>query len=677
MLMPFGMIIAIAALMFMLAEGALYLRRRQRRTNSERVLFRAKQEVQEIAQLPLNNPYPLFQISRDGKVVFVNPAAIKTFPDLNEKGSKHEIFNGFESFFDITESLMREVPIGSNVYHQTITPGHSNGEDVLIIYCLDITEQKKYEKELKEAHRLTEKSRQAEKEAKEARGAFLANMSHELRTPMNGIIGLSDILVEGGLDGEKQEMINAVNSSARNLLILLNDILDFSKIEAGELSMEAIPFDIRKIITQVESLQSPMAQQKGLRMSSHVSDAVPKYLVGDPSRLQQILNNLISNALKFTDHGSVTISVSGQLDDQGNCVTKISVTDTGIGIPKEKQASVFEKFQQADASTARKYGGTGLGLSITKDLAELMNGSMSIESEEGVGTTFTATIITPVAKAGGGSPDDVVCETQQNGINMNASVMIVDDHPINLLFMRKVLTQLGFEGFAEAASGKKAVDLFKEKPYDVILMDCQMPEMDGFEAARAIREIETAENEPTIIAVTADAMKGAEDKCIAAGMDDYISKPVEKDKLYGLLKKWIPGNHRELSEDDKDSKDSQNLTQQGQSIVFDWARLKEFTGDDPEVENQIIEIFVENLDNDIRSLSNSFKNKDYKSWDEWAHKLFGACAHIGANAMASICDEAQSLSTDDENIIETLHLDILKQYDLVQQALREKANQAA
>lgn len=657
-------IVVLCVLATILLEMILYLRRRRKSKTSRKLLYQAKQEVRELAQLPLNNPYPLVHLSKEGNIVFINPIALNEFPDINDKGVTHEIFSKSDNILDIKEPLTREINIGEKIFHQTMIPSH---EGSLIVYCLDITDRKRYEIALQRAHQLAEQSRQAEQDAKEARGEFLANMSHELRTPMNGIIGLSDILVESRLEGDKQPMIEAVNSSARNLLILLNDILDFSKIEAGELSMEAIPYDIRKVVKQIESLQSPVAAQKGLSMCSIISETVPERLIGDPSRLQQILNNLISNALKFTENGSVTISVDGKGDEQGNFITNIAVTDTGIGIPKDKQAAVFEKFQQADASTARKYGGTGLGLAITKDLAELMNGQIAIESEKGVGTTFTVTIIAPIAEAGERDCADEKSDGKQSGINLGASLMVVDDHPVNLLFMRQILTKFGFKDFDEAASGKQAVEMFKEKAYDIILMDCQMPEIDGFEAARKIREIERAENEPAIIAVTADAMKGAEDKCIAAGMDDYISKPVEKEKLQSLLEKWIPGDHVGIAKNFEN--DQNNQVSSAESAVFDWDRLSEFTDGDPEVEKQIVEIFAQNLEEDVKHLQQSFDDKNYEEWDGWAHKLFGACAHVGANAMACICDEAQSLSSTEIDKMEVLHHGIIEQYSRVKEAL--------
>lgn len=663
---------AVAFLALAFIEGVLYIRRSRKSMNARALLKRAKQEAQEIAQLPLNNPHPQIQISETGEILFANPVTLKLFPGIEAQGFDHPVLNSIQNIDS------REVFFDNKIYHQTIAQTSVNGEIAYVIYCYDITDRKRHEKDLQAAHKRAETMRAAAEDAKEARGEFLANMSHELRTPMNGIIGLSDILVETGLKGEKQSLIEAVNSSARSLLILLNDILDFSKIEAGELTMEKISFDVRKVVQQIENLQNPVASQKGLVMKSQVAENVPLYLVGDPSRLQQILNNLMSNALKFTEEGSVTLHVSGKEDNKGNFITCFAVTDTGIGIPKEKQAKIFEKFQQADASTARKYGGTGLGLAITKDLTELMNGTIAIESEENTGTTFTVTIPTPIAE--NQQEDSTGPEKQKSGINMAAKIMIVDDHPINLLFMRQTLTKMGFQDFDEATSGKQALDYFGKQTYDVIIMDCQIPEMDGFEASRKIREIEDSETAPIIIAATADAMKGAEDKCMAAGMDDYISKPVDKEKLRGILERWIPGNETaiqaEINREEKTMDQSPLTTEKD---VLDWERLFEFTEGNKEMESQIINMFVDNLRNDITALHQSLQDKNYEAWDSWVHKIYGACSHIGANALAEICDEGQTLVPEKTHKIPEVHGVILNEYKRVQNYLKErqKERQAA
>lgn len=632
-------------------------------------LHAAKRETLEMSRLPLSNPYPMFQMSVQGDLIFANAAAIETFPDLEVQGVSHLSLKGLDNPFAAGTEIVREFSHGGKVYDQTIIAGSVNGRETVIVYHYDITTRKLAEEEIKQARKVAEMARLAAEQAKEARGEFLANMSHELRTPMNGIIGLSDLLKEMDMEEEQGTLVEAVNSSAKNLLILLNDILDFSKIEAGELTIENIAFNLRKVIEQIEALQRPVAFQKGLELISHVDDVVPPTLISDPTRLQQILNNLISNALKFTEKGSVKLSVTGHVDDRKRFVASISVTDTGIGIPKNKQAQIFEKFQQADTSTARKYGGTGLGLSITRDLTRLMDGQIEIESEEGLGTSFTVRIPMAVEEKSV-EKDGQPSEEKAGYIDVSKRVLIVDDHPINLLFMRQALQKMGFKHLDEAASGRQAVEMFKLIQYPLILMDVQMPEMNGFEAASAVRRLEGEDKSAIILAVTADAMKGAAEKCKLAGMDDYISKPVDKEKLASLLMKWIPGEEpveavvEKLVETEK--------TPDSNDDVMDWSHIQEFSEGDKEMEAQLLNIFIENLKADLKALSDNFENKNYEGWDCSAHKLYGACAHIGAMSMAEACDKAQSISEDEVSLMPELHQSILQEYEKVMSVLQSR-----
>lgn len=662
--------IVAVAVSVLVIEAALAFWRSRKFSGAQDLLIKAKQETMEIAQMSLHNPHPQIQVSERGKVIFANPAALKEFPGIEHQAVDHVILHG------LAGAKSREVTYESKIYDQTIALTRVNGEIAYVVYCHDITERKSYESEIQAAREKAEYLRQEAEAAKEARGDFLANMSHELRTPMNGIIGLSDMLIDKGLRGEKQTMIEAVNSSARNLLILLNDILDFSKIEAGELTMENIPFDMRAVVKQIEFLQKPMASQKGLVMNSEIDANVPALLIGDPSRLQQILNNLISNALKFTEAGSVSLSVYGQEGQKGDFVTRIVVRDTGIGIAEDKQKTIFQKFQQADASTARKYGGTGLGLAITKDLVEMMGGTLEMDSKLGIGTTFTVTLSLPV------SNKEVVGAAQeqigvQGVINRAARILLVDDHPVNLLVLRQAMQKFGIENFDEASSGKQALSLFQKNKYDLIIMDCQMPEMDGYDAAMKIRECEDSASRPVILAATADAMKGAEEKCKAAGMDDYISKPIDWKKLQHMLQRWLPGtaDKKEPAQEalpGTDETAEQTDKDRGAEII-DWDHLKMFTSDDPEFENEVIQVFVENLKTDITEMHKSLKARDYVGWDSWVHKLYGSSSNVGANALAAVCDEGQLLceKQDIQKIHET-HKHILIEYKRVCEYLAER-----
>ena len=640
----------IAILVVMLAVVCFLYRRSLSRSRA--ALRLAKRETEEIVQLALNNPYPLIQLSAGGQILFANPIAMSRFPEIREDGLEHDILDGVLSLSQERSVVTREVVVDDIVYAQTIARSGHGENMTVIVYCYDISDRKAYESMLQKSRELADQARQEAERANSARGEFLANMSHELRTPMNGIIGLSAMLAEANLANEEHELADAVNASARNLLIILNDVLDFSKIEAGELQIEAIDFDLVKTVQLIAKLQKPMAESKGLEFICEFDRDIPKYVVGDPARLQQVLNNLVSNALKFTHEGSVKIRVSGERDHDDIYYARIEVRDTGIGIPRDKQPKIFGKFQQGDSSTARKYGGTGLGLAITRNLVALMDGRIKLSSREGEGTIFSIHLPLQVSQKQAEADDSEPYE-QIVGLDLSARILIVDDHPVNLLFMRKMMRDLGFSKFKTASSGHEALDLYDLDKPDLILLDCQMPEMDGFEVARRIREKQDSGAAPVIVAVTADAMKGAATKCREAGMDDYISKPVEKDKLVNILGEWLPG-------DFVPTQTAQHKTSQAE--IIDWQHLDEFTEGDKETENHVLGIFIESLSEDMDRLERSLAAGDFHEWNAVVHKMYGACSHFGAGMMAQLCDKAQSLSQTDADNINAAHQLIQSEY---------------
>lgn len=530
---------------------------------------------------------------------------------------------------------------------------------------------------LKEAHQ----SRIAAEKAKEARGEFLANMSHELRTPMNGIIGLSGILLEGETDVEKRTMLDAVNTSSRNLLTLLNDILDFSKIEAGEISIEKIPFSARQIIRQLETLHSPIAYKKGIGLYAEIDESAPEWIEGDPARLRQILNNLIGNALKFTHTGSVKIKME-KLENQDTPAhtirLKFSIEDSGIGIPKDKQSVIFEKFQQADNSTSRQYGGTGLGLAITKNLIQFMNGSIELDSEEGVGTTISFILdYKPAQKDILQQPHIEIPSHDADNIqtllpNTMARILIVDDHPVNLLFMRQILIKSGFKNIDEAIDGQSAIDLYIKHHHRLILMDCQMPDIDGIEATRKIRALPRKGDyfPPVIIAITADAMHGAIEKCMQAGMNDYMSKPIDKEKFMALLNKWIPQHFHSQENVGKKINLIQMDTDMSELKTINSEILYDFTEGNQFIEQDIRAVFTENLKLDIAGLEKAISSQSYAIWIAGVHKLYGSCANFGAERMAYICDAAQMLDESAHQSIHETHKNIMKEYRILLEALQ-------
>lgn len=607
----------------------------------------ARGETEDLAQILIHNPYPFIRLSTDGQITFSNPAALWQFSGLAEEGLAHPALSGLELFLNTpgNRPLTREITIGEKSWHQTLIPVLSDGTSPgntggLAVYCYDVSERKLFEKQL-------EQSREAAEAANRAKSEFLANMSHELRTPMNGIIGLSDILARMNLGEKPRELADAVHSSACNLLALLNDILDFSKIEAGELTLERIAFDPRTIITQIIRLQKAVADEKGLALEASINPDMPPFLEGDPARLQQILHNLVNNALKFTREGFIRVEASYLEAEKQRPELRLRVRDSGIGIPQDKQQAVFEKFTQADLSTSRKYGGTGLGLSITKQLVTMMGGRIMLKSKEGEGTLFDIIIPAPIAEPA----ENKAAESTQrslHSITQKSQLLVVDDHPVNLLFMRNLLEDFGFTSVKEAKSGAEALSLWRGNPvFDLILMDCQMPDMDGYEAARQIADDAAAQERkvPPIIAVTADAMSGVREKCLEAGMADYISKPVERAQLLTLLETWLPGATAQSTA--PILLQAHKTQEKKEPLTLDRTRLAEFTGGDPDKEREIFDLFSENMEQDLEALHKALREGNHKEWEKYAHKLYGSAANLGAQLLAGLCYEAQDFGPRD------------------------------
>ncbi len=393
-----------------------------------------------------------------------------------------------------------------------------------------------------ELMRVNEELRRAKEAAEEAsrlKSQFLANISHDLRTPMNGIIGMTALALRTELDEQQRDYLTTVLESAESLLCLLNDILDFSKIEAGKLTLEEIPFDLRELVEQTVKSLRVDAQSKGLTVNWKVDPAVPARLTGDPTRLRQILNNLVSNAIKFTERGQVDVEIKLVSATDGEVFLHIAVRDTGIGIPPEKMETIFEPFTQADGSTTRRFGGTGLGLSIASRLARMMGGRIWVESEVGKGSTFHVALRFAVAQPHAGQPAATEVEAGSHP-RTALRILLAEDNPINQKVIVKILEVEGHQ-VTVASDGNEAVELAGREAFDLILMDVQMPTMSGLEAARLIREREhvTGGHIP-IVALTASAMKGDRERCLEAGMDDYLSKPVRPDALLELISRYAP-----------------------------------------------------------------------------------------------------------------------------------------
>jgi len=417
----------------------------------------------------------------------------------------------------------------------------------------DRTSETAAKRDLEEAKERAERMAAVANAANQAKSDFLATMSHEIRTPMNGILGMAELLLESRLDADQREMAEAVSESGHELLRIINDILDFSKMEARRLSLELTDFDVEALVESVVGLLAPTARAKGIGITAAVEANVPRRLYGDDGRLRQILLNLIGNAIKFTAKGEVAVRVNRDRSGEGRIA--FTVSDTGIGIPPEKQGEIFEPFVQADTSPSRHYGGTGLGLSICKSLVDLMGGSIGVESRPGAGSRFW--IVVPLPASGVAAREssvgrlpalsapnmDATAGPEPRSMRSDTKILVAEDRETNRRLAELILMKLGYTA-DYVQDGRGAVEAVKRGHYDIILMDCQMPELDGYAATREIRrmEAEAPRGGPAhaqIIAMTANAMTHDRGACLAAGMDAYLSKPITIERMREELEKAV------------------------------------------------------------------------------------------------------------------------------------------
>jgi hypothetical protein len=435
------------------------------------------------------------------------------------------------------ETQFRSLPAGTSHVHvrrlcidegrrwldMMTRPIEWGGRRCLVSSLIDVTDQVR-------AERAAEQQRVAEAEAKN-KEQMLANMSHELRTPMTGVLGMADLLLQSGPSREQRKLLTGLRSSADLLLTLLNDVLDLSKLEANALRLERIDFDLRQAVTTVTQLLSPKASEKALALTVAIDDDVPMAVRGDPARLQQILFNLIGNALKFTDEGQVQVRVTGGERD-GMAHLRFEVNDSGIGIPEERIPQLFHRFQQGDESTTRRYGGTGLGLAISKKLTEMMGGEIGVHSQLGRGSTFHVQVCLPV-----GDPSEVGAPTPLDhrlrlGWAKGRTLLLAEDQDVNRLMLKMLLEGEGFHVTA-VEHGAEAVEAMHRQPFDLVVMDMHMPVMSGAEATRAIRRMAT-ERPPIIIGLTADAVVEHRNQYLSVGLDAFLTKPFERNQFAAL-----------------------------------------------------------------------------------------------------------------------------------------------
>jgi signal transduction histidine kinase/HPt (histidine-containing phosphotransfer) domain-containing protein len=517
-----------------------------------------------------------------------------------------------------------------------------------------------------------EQARDAALESVRLKSEFLANMSHEIRTPMNAIIGMTELVMETEIDAQQRGYIETIGSSAESLLTIINDILDFSKIEAGMLSFETVDFDLRFTVESVLELMAERVRVKELDMALLFHPDVPRKLCGDPMRLQQILTNLVGNAVKFTEQGQVAIKVSKESEWEGRVTIRFDIKDTGIGISENNQKMLFAPFVQADGSVTRRYGGTGLGLAIAKQLVGMMGGAIGVTSDPGSGSTFTFTagFIKQAGRESTARPTDVnlkdvrvvrdsrtvVVSAKMGGdkgteklvarhglseiqASLNRSILLVEDNEVNQAVAWDQLARLGYK-VDVASNGQEALDALSVRSYDVVLMDCGMPLMDGYTATAEIRKREGEFEHTPIIAMTAHAMNGDREKCLAAGMDAYIAKPVKRKTLEGIFATLFGDGDRSATQQVQTAPTA-TATENDSSLV-DVACLAD-AASTPEKLKRIITLYLRHTGERLEELKNAVRQKSAGDVYAIAHKCLGSSRTCGMMAIVPALTELQRM----------------------------------
>jgi len=549
---------------------------------------------------------------------YILPESLLSFRKAYEASTRKRFNESVEFQFRCKDKTFKYLEFNSiNLYQTEKIKG-------LILDCRDIAQRKKDAEELLRAQK--------------AKELFLANISHEIRTPINGIAGLASLLSQNPNVNEQAAYLHAIQSAADNLKVIINDILDLASIESGKLKFEQIGFNMNDLLHSLINTFLFQASEKKIDLRYHLNDEANKIFIGDPVRLNQILLNLINNAIKFTNHGYIAVNCAVKKKEVKKYLLEFEVSDTGIGIPKDKLKTIFESFSQADASVTRKYGGTGLGLTIVKQLVELQNGSIQVKSEEGFGSTFSFTIPYELGSRanikGHLAKDSPLLKKTLKDL----SVLLVEDNDVNRLYASSILKIWDCK-IDTAENGYVAVEKIKNEEYDIVLMDVQMPVMDGFEATKAIRAIDSKKYLP-IIALTANATRAAIEQCLANGMNDCLPKPFTPEDLYNKLTLYRG------SDKSKKIKKQEQITPKS----LDLAYLRNMSNNNQKFINEMLVAFQDSIPKSVDEIKTQVNAKEWQALARTVHKLKPSLTLMGLHTAKEQALVIEDLAKQEKNI---------------------------
>jgi PAS domain S-box-containing protein len=615
------------------------------RTVLEKALKESESRYRQIVEIANDI---IYKTDHQGNFVYVNPIAEKKtgysesellkmhFTDLVDPSMveevrtfyneqfKNKIPSSYKEFIIITKAG-EKIWLGQNVEIIFSDQNRIIGFSAVV---REITKRKKMEAQMLEAQKEAERSAQVKEQ-------FLANMSHEIRTPMNAIIGFTDLLFKTKLDSEQAEFLQAIKSSGENLLYLINDILDFTKISANKVTFEQVGFSLAEILAQTSNVFFPRTKEKNINLIIEIEKSVPLQLFGDPYRLNQVLLNLISNAIKFTERGEVRVKAGMEVESNGYVILYVEVSDTGIGIPEDKILSIFQSFTQASNETTRKYGGTGLGLSIVKNLVELQGGKISVKSKVNVGSVFKVSIPYQL-KGEGEKVVSLISKKDLQDFKGSLKILLGEDNELNQKLAKKVLSDFNFS-VDIAINGKQVLEKFVNNEYDIILMDIQMPELDGYAATRIIRE--QHKSDIPIMAMTAHATSGEIKKCIESGMDDYISKPFKADDLFSKIVNLL--DNRKKNEEATGSYTEVPLV----PSLIDLTYIKTISDNNPDFIKEMIQTFLDQLSEFIPQMDLYIQNKNWGKMEELTHSLKSSVSILKINSLIDPVSKIEKFSS--------------------------------